>query len=60
MTQAQMPNLLVLSAGGNGHVPIPLLKKPEKRLMGLPLRSRRYFTWHGADWGKGWSVTIKR
>ncbi|CAK9084216.1 unnamed protein product [Durusdinium trenchii] len=44
MTQAQMPNLLVLSAGGNGHVPIPLLKKPEKRLMGLPLRSRRYFT----------------
>mmetsp|Transcript_11191 Transcript_11191/g.17123 ORF Transcript_11191/g.17123 Transcript_11191/m.17123 type:complete len:209 (+) Transcript_11191:3-629(+) len=27
---SQFPNVLVLSAGGYGHVPIPLLKQPEK------------------------------
>ena len=38
----QLPNLLVLSAGGYGHVPIPLLKQPEPRNNGKPVSDRRY------------------
>ena len=38
------PNLLVLSAGGYGHVPLPLLKRPEKQLPLKPMASRPYFT----------------
>ena len=40
LLQADMPNLLVLSSGGNGHVPLPLLKQLEQPLAPRP---RRYF-----------------
>lgn len=40
LLQADMPNLLVLSSGGNGHVALPLLKQLEQPLQPFP---RRYF-----------------
>lgn len=40
---ADAPNLLVLSAGGYGHVPVPLLKQPEALAARRPPRERRYF-----------------
>eukprot|EP00435_Cladocopium_sp_Y103_P027323 s2255_g6.t1 len=39
----QMANLLVFSAGGNGHVPVPLLKEVKQPLPHIPIRSRRIF-----------------
>jgi len=41
--EKDMPNLLVLSSGGNGHVPLPLLKQPEEAFPPTPMSSRRYF-----------------
>eukprot|EP00434_Breviolum_minutum_P032932 symbB.v1.2.029133.t1/scaffold3148.1/size62448/2 len=41
--EKDMPNLLVLSSGGNGHVPLPLLKQPEEPFPPTPMSSRRYF-----------------
>eukprot|EP00438_Fugacium_kawagutii_P036597 Skav217807 [mRNA] locus=scaffold889:12292:13224:+ [translate_table: standard] len=38
-----MANLLVFSAGGNGHVPIPLLKESQQPLPLIPIASRRIF-----------------
>ena len=40
---SDIPNLLVLSSGGYGHVPLPLLKRPEQELPLKPMLSRRYF-----------------
>ncbi|KAH8067070.1 hypothetical protein JL721_7765 [Aureococcus anophagefferens] len=40
---ADAPNLLVLSSGGYGHVPVPLLKQPEALAARRPPRERRYF-----------------
>ena len=37
-----LPNLLVLSAGGNGHVPVPLLKQREPRANAKPLSQRTH------------------
>ena len=42
LPMAMIPNVLVLSAGGYGHVPVPLLKQSEWPLRGPPLRRRRY------------------
>ncbi|CAE7204931.1 unnamed protein product [Symbiodinium natans] len=44
VTQTELPNLLIFSAGGYGHVPIPLLKQPEQLLAERPFGSRSYFT----------------
>jgi len=38
-----VPNLVVLSAGGYGHVPVPLLKQPEAVVGRKPVSERRYF-----------------
>ena len=35
-------SITVLSAGGYGHVPIPLLKQPEKTLQKIPLDERKH------------------
>ena len=40
MPMARIPNVLVFSAGGYGHVPIPLLKQPEERLPPVPMAER--------------------
>ena len=40
---AKAPNLLVFSAGGYGHIPVPLLKQPEPIVHRKPIRERRYF-----------------
>ena len=42
-----LTNILVLSAGGNGHVPIPLLKQPEE-LFATPSTPRLLFVHNGA------------
>eukprot|EP00931_Biecheleriopsis_adriatica_P082523 TRINITY_DN5596_c0_g1_i1.p1 TRINITY_DN5596_c0_g1~~TRINITY_DN5596_c0_g1_i1.p1 ORF type:complete len:741 (+),score=116.16 TRINITY_DN5596_c0_g1_i1:134-2356(+) len=40
----EIPNLLVLSAGGHGHVAVPLLKQIEKiRSEGMSMYQRKYF-----------------
>ena len=38
----RIPNVLVLSAGGYGHVPVPLLKQPEALLPRRPLAQRQW------------------
>jgi hypothetical protein len=43
LSMAIMPNLLVLSAGGLGHVPIPLLKQTEEIQNVIPIQDRSYF-----------------
>eukprot|EP00435_Cladocopium_sp_Y103_P051704 s1805_g16.t1 len=50
--QSDMPNLFVFSAGGFGHVPVPLLKQPEPPLPNIPIASRRYFV---SFVGSGWT-----
>ena len=40
---SSLPNVLVLSAGGYGHVPIPLLNQPESTRLRLPPPSRRRY-----------------
>jgi hypothetical protein len=42
LPMAAIPNVLVLSAGGYGHVPVPLLKQAEPSLRGTPPNRRRY------------------
>eukprot|EP00913_Durusdinium_trenchii_P006862 g6453.t1 len=41
--QSSIPNLLVFSAGGYGHVPLPLLKQPEEPLPATPRLAQRPF-----------------
>ena len=43
LPMAEFPNFLVPSAGGYGHVPVPLLKQPEEQLPSRPVRARRIF-----------------
>ncbi|CAL1133206.1 unnamed protein product [Cladocopium goreaui] len=50
--QSDMPNLFVFSAGGFGHIPVPLLKQPETPLPDIPIASRRYFV---SFVGSGWT-----
>jgi len=38
-----VPNLLVLSAGGNGHVAVPLFNQPEPVSNEKPMAARKYF-----------------
>eukprot|EP00668_Euglena_longa_P031672 GGOE01040914.1.p1 GENE.GGOE01040914.1~~GGOE01040914.1.p1 ORF type:complete len:399 (-),score=81.55 GGOE01040914.1:245-1441(-) len=40
----EFPNLLVLSAGGYGHIPIPLLQQLQRPNNNLPVGKRKYFT----------------
>ena len=40
LLMGRIPNVLVLSAGGYGHVPLPLLKQPEAMLPRVPLKAR--------------------
>ena len=40
--RADFANMLVLSAGGYGHVPVPLLKQPEQPLKHYPMSKRKY------------------
>ena len=38
----ELPNVLVMSAGGYGHVPLPLLKQPERRNNAKPIAARAH------------------
>jgi hypothetical protein len=40
LTMEELPNILVMSAGGYGHVPIPLLKQPEPINNHKPVQNR--------------------
>jgi len=40
----EMPNVLVLSGGGYGHVPVPLFKQPEKLQERKPMAQRKLLT----------------
>jgi hypothetical protein len=42
LSMAMLPNLLVLSAGGMGHVPIPLLKQTEGIQNVIPVQNRSH------------------
>lgn len=41
LPMSSIPNVLVLSAGGYGHVPVPLLKQPEPPQPASAIRNRR-------------------
>ena len=43
VSMKDVPNVLVLSAGGHGHVPLPLLKQTEPLVQPPPIAKRRYF-----------------
>ncbi|CAE7524624.1 unnamed protein product [Symbiodinium necroappetens] len=40
--QTDFPNMLVLSAGGYGHVPLPMLKQSEDPVESMPISDRPY------------------
>lgn len=42
-TESEISNILVLNAGGYGHVPIPLLKNPMQTCAPLLAKNRNYF-----------------
>eukprot|EP00930_Biecheleria_cincta_P059449 TRINITY_DN45184_c0_g1_i1.p1 TRINITY_DN45184_c0_g1~~TRINITY_DN45184_c0_g1_i1.p1 ORF type:complete len:563 (-),score=77.26 TRINITY_DN45184_c0_g1_i1:155-1843(-) len=61
LKMADIPNVLVLSAGGYGHVPLPLLKATEP-LINSEFTSRKYFVSYMGSFGhapKGMRGTMK-
>lgn len=58
---SEFPNLLVLSAGGYGHVPIPQLKRPAKLLRHeMPVEERTYdVSFVGSMMHGPWKPTIR-
>ena len=53
LKMSDIPNLLVLSAGGYGHVPVPLLKAQEP-LVNSDFSSREYFVSYMGSLNHGW------
>lgn len=47
------PNLLVISAGGFGHVPVPLYKQQEALSNVIPMKDRKYLTSYVGSNGHG-------
>ena len=50
---AEIPNLLVLSAGGYGHAPLPQIKRPMEPAQELPVESRRFLASFTGSWANG-------